>query len=191
MSSSLIVEEIKKRYQKLYRDLKANVPELLEEKRVPPDIKEQILTVVSNLPHPSVASLIDIRDVCQICRAVVLEYLYRYFGEEVEKLCRMVSEVLEEVRPLLGPPHPERSYNLQSIGTMLEWTNRSIYHIHLMVGQILSRTDITLKGQCPYCGGDLVEFIDLGKNELRIQCKNKPTPQCSKAIWVLHSVTKP
>jgi hypothetical protein len=185
--------QIKERYGKLYRRLKSTVPDLLEEERVPNGIRRQILTVVSNLPHPSVANLRDIRDVCLICKAGVLEYFYHHIREEVDELCRMIIDVLKEeaVEPFAVPPSPERPYDLQSIGMMLYWANRNISSIHNIVTKILGLTDITLKGQCPYCDGPLVVFVDLNSNELRIQCKNKPQRECSKAIWIIQQVRNP
>jgi hypothetical protein len=147
---------------------------------------------VSNLPHPSVANLRDIRDVCRICKTGVLEYFYHHIGEEVDELCRMIDVLEEEaVEPFAVPPSPERPYDLQSIGMMLYWANRNISSIHNIVTNILGLTDITLKGQCPYCDGPLVVFVDLKTNKLRIQCKNKPRPECSKAIWTIQKVDNP
>jgi len=97
-----MIEEIKRRYKQLYTRLKATVPELIEKERIPPMAKRQILTVVSNLPHPSVASLADIREVCLTCIAGVLKCLYQHFGDEAKELYNMVGKVIEDLNVDVG-----------------------------------------------------------------------------------------
>jgi len=55
--------------------------------------------------------------------------------------------------------------------------------IRSMLFKAKGQIDITMKGQCPFCHGDLVTYIH--NDELRLRCKNQTTPKCRTYAWVI------
>lgn len=175
---------LRERYRHLYRRLKAEVVDALEEARPPQTVKKEIIRIVSNFPHPEVASVRDILEVCRECVSGKLEYLYRRFGEEAKA-------ILNEIRVAEGqygrPPVPSERYEVRDAVNMLAWTNRTLYDMTFALDGIKKATDIILKGQCPFCHGDLVMAIF--NDELRLRCKSRTNTNCRKVDWYVGKVS--
>jgi hypothetical protein len=168
------------KYRHLYNRIKAQVIEALEEARAPDATRREIIEIVSNLPHPKVASILDIMEVCRRCVSGKLEYLYKYFGDEARK-------ILSDIEQYGHPPVPSERYELKDVVSMLTWTNRTLYDMSFLLHRIKGATDIIIKGQCPYCLEDLVTVI-VG-NELRLRCKGQTKPDCRKVDWYISDVS--
>jgi len=183
--------KIRKKYEYLYRRLKSKGINFLERSRIPDDVKQDIIRVIRNLPHPKVASVLDIEDVCRECSAGKLEGLFELVGRNARLLLQEIqdaypSERREEVQ--MPPVVPAEGVAIQDVARMFEWSNETLLRSYLMLKQISRATDIILKAQCPYCMGDLVEVI-VG-NELRLRCKSQTKSQCRSVDWLLGNVSK-
>lgn len=179
-----IMDDIRRRYADLYRRLKAEAVSAIERIEAPDNVKQELVKRVSSLPHPAVASLLDIREVCSECVSDKLEWLYKYFGNEAKGILGDISELsdIEELE-ISAPPRPER-WNIEDVGEMLAWTNEiQLYQLRLLAATRRA-ADITLKGRCPTCGSDLMIVIAKDK-ELRLRCRN---PSCKKE-WLIQDVS--
>lgn len=183
--------EIRKKYKILYRGLKSEGIKHLERSTIRDDIKQDIMSSIRNLPHPEVASLFDIEDVCKECSAGKLEYLFELFGVYARQLHQEIQESHPGERRegvSLPPDMKTEEGSVQDIIRMMRWSNETLLHTHHMLTRVSQAADIILKAQCPYCMGDLVEVI-VG-NELRLRCKSQAKPQCRKVDWYIGKVSK-
>lgn len=183
--------EIRKKYEYIYRRLKSEGISFLERSRIQDDAKQHIIRVIRNLPHPKVASILDIEDVCRECSVGRLEGLFELVGRNARLLLKEVqdahpSEQREEVS--LPPVAPAEGVAIQDVARMVEWSNETLLRSYFLLKRIRQATDIILKAQCPYCMGDLVEVI-VG-NELRLRCKSQTKPQCRSVDWLLGNISK-
>lgn len=183
--------EIRKKYEFLYRGLKSEGIDYLERSRIPEDVKQDIIKLIRNLPHPKVASIFDVKDVCRECSAGRLEYLFELFGRDARLLLQQIQEAYpdeqrEEVS--LPPVVQAEEADIQDVAEMVKWSNETLLRSYLMLKQISGATDIILKAQCPYCMGDLVEVI-VG-HELRLRCKSQTKSHCRSVDWSLGTVQK-
>ncbi len=178
------MDDIKQRYADLYHRLKAEAVAAIEKIDATSNVKQELIERVSKLPHPTVASLIDIHGVCSECVSGKLEWLYKYFGNEAKSILSDLSELSELLElAISAPPRPER-LGMEEVGEMLAWTNEAqMYQLELLKA-LWRVTDITLKGRCPNCGGDLIAVIVKDK-ELHLRCRNS---NCKKE-WFIQDVS--
>ena len=182
---------IRKKYELLYKRLKSEGINYLERPQIPDDAKEEIARIIRDLPHPRVASIWDIADVCRECTSGKLEYLYGFFGKDASQLRQEIENVYPEERKdgvLLPPSVPAEETSIQDLARMIGWSNEILLGSYSMLRKIGRATDIILKGQCPYCMGDLVEVIV--SSELRLRCKSQTKPACRSVDWLLGNVSK-
>jgi hypothetical protein len=183
--------EIRKKYEVLYRRLKSEGIEYLERSGIRDDVKQEIISIIRNLPHPKVASMFDIEDVCRECSAGKLEYLFELFGSYARQLRQEIQESHpgERREELLLPPDTKTEEgSLQDIIRMMRWSNEALFRSYHILTRVSEAADIILKAQCPYCMGDLVEVI-VG-NELRLRCKSQAKSQCRTVDWHIGTVAK-
>jgi hypothetical protein len=182
------MEKAQSDYARLYAMLKAGAIPALDQMGVHGRTREEILEIIRWLPHPSVASALDIADVCRQCTSGKLEYLYRFFGRQAREI---LDELPEETRRMPEvfpqPPTPSEERGTRDAVEMLDWTNRSIYRLSLMTRQIATAVDIVMKAQCPSCSNDMVTVI-VG-SELRLRCRGQTKPECRKVDWLIGSVS--
>lgn len=174
---------ILERYRHLYRRLKAEVVDALEEVRLPQQVRDEIIRFVSQLPHPEVVSVKDIHEVCTECVSGKLEHLHRLFGSEAKAILNEIRLMEEQYG---RPPVPSERNEVSAAINMLTWTNRTLYNMAFALGAIKKATDIIIKGQCPFCHGDLVTVIF--DDELRLRCKGRTTSDCRKVDWHIGKV---
>lgn len=182
-----IISEIRRKYGVLYRRLKSEGVDYLERSEVQDEVKQDILAVIKNLPHPKVASLFDIRDVCNECSAGKLEYLFKLFGRYARVMLRQIQEVHpDEQREgvSLPPVVLAEETDIQDVARMVQWSNDTLLRSYSMLKEISRATDIILKAQCPYCMGDLVEVI-VNQKELRLRCKSQTKSHCRNVDWLV------
>lgn len=180
-------EDIREKYRNLYIRLKSKGIDALERIQVPSDVRSETIELIRNLPHPDLASLWDIEDVCRTFISGKLEYLSRFFGQEARRIADDIRNSFPHQRTQEGisiPPSEEVS-EIRDIARMLAWTNETLLKSYSLLYNINART---LKSQCPYCYGDLIEAV-VG-NELRLICKAQPKPECKKYYWVIGSAAK-
>lgn len=177
--------EILNLYHELYKQLKEEGLEYLLQRSSFGSREKEALRVIARLPHPYFASLDQVVDVCEKCSAGCLEFAFQidHIGKIARQILRKANKYEEKGKtpeiPAEFPPSPQE-YDIPSIGRMLKWSNEMMLHL-------ARQTDITLKGRCPYCHGDLVVVIV--NNELRLRCEQQSKPQCRKIDWFLHNVT--
>jgi hypothetical protein len=175
-------------YEELYRRLKSHkVVEYLRSK-LDPRHAEVVLSAIRELPHPDVASPYDMWTICREILSGRLEPLYQFFGEEA----RQLREEMREEYPRIVVPLPPREPRemLESTFSMLSETltfTQKTYALLKDIAPIVER--IVLKGQCPYCGRDLVTVV-VNENELRLRCRQSPYEECKRWEWRIGSVDK-
>jgi len=191
-----IGSSLSEEYRELYCCLKSDDTIRFINDNLPQDAKK-ILSLIRSLPHPSVASEWDIYDVAKLCVSGHLEYLYdreclhQRVGELAKRLLNRVRldypyvELSEyRSRPTKPPKNPE----IADIAYMLSWANNKLSQIYRLSYLTKSQSDITMKGQCPFCHGDLVTYV-VGQ-ELRLRCKNRTNPECTQTAWQI-GIVKP
>lgn len=181
MNTLIHIDFIKKKYKHLYYKLKAEAVDVIDKIEVPDNVKQELIEIISNLPHPRVATILDIEEVCRGCVSGKLESLYRYFGDEAREILDETEK--ERAEEIPQPSRPER-YSIENVGNMLAWTNKAVYRQMFMLSRISTVIDKTLKGICPSCGYDLIMVIVDGK-KLRLRCRN---PECGLE-WSIQKVS--
>lgn len=173
-------KEIMKKYERLYNRLKSECVEWLRLSDIPPKEKVLLERVIRELPHPSVANVFDIYEVCRSCTSGILEGFYKIVGEEAHKIRDLLtsvygSEFFEKEAEIRSPPELEEIEDLSDAIPFLKWTGETLFSLHRLSLKILKTADITLKGRCPYCGYDLVEVLQdtFSGIELRLRCRNE------------------
>jgi hypothetical protein len=174
---------IRERYRRLYQKIKSKIMDALDEARVPDPVREEIIEITSNLPHPRVASVEDIEEACKACVSGKLEYLYRYFGKDASDILNEIRDVIEKCE---RPPIPSERHEINDAINMLTWTNKRIFEMTFALQRIEGATDIILKSQCPYCHEDMVAV--LVEDELRLRCKGQTKPECRDVDWYICNV---
>jgi len=180
-------EDIRRKYRELYMRIKSEGIDALDRIRVHPDVHREIIEVIRKLPHPELASLWDIEDACRLCVSGKLEGLYQSFGLEARRLADDIHTSFPQQRRPEGIsiPPSEEAAEIRDVARMLAWTNETLLKSYSLLHAIDGKT---LKSQCPYCYGDLIEAV-VG-NELRLICKAQPKPECKKYYWVIGSAAQ-
>ena len=86
------LDNVRKAYESLYRKLKAKTVEAMDRATLPVRVKEEIAEYISNLPHPRLASVWDIRDICMTCVSGPLEHLYDLFGNDARTILSEIQK---------------------------------------------------------------------------------------------------
>jgi hypothetical protein len=174
--------DIREKYRKLYVRLKSEGIDALKRIRAPLETHREIVQLIRELPHPDLSSIWDIEYVCRLCTSGKLEGLYQFFGEEAKELASEIRTLFPEERTSEEVPVPPsaEAAEIGDVARMLAWTNETLLKSHSLLYTINTKT---LKSQCPYCYGDLVEAV-VG-NELRLICKAQPKPECKKYYWII------
>jgi hypothetical protein len=185
-----IRSSIREEYRKLYSFLKSKAVVNFIAQHYPHDAGE-LLSLLKFIPHPKVASEWDIYEVAKMCVSGRLEYLYELIGDTAKRLLNLTRseypyvEQQEYRQPFpLPPERPE----VTDIAAMLLWTNQTLARLREISLYTKHQVDIIMKGQCPFCHGDLVTYIK--GQELRLRCKNRPKPECSQIAWKIGTATQ-
>lgn len=176
------MEHIHDGYQELYRKLKSEVVRELDEMDVTESRKTDLLERIRFIPHPEVATVFDVRDVCEDIQAGPLEHLYPLVGQQAGEL---LQELEEDGKQGRGQNlSQDETINLEQVQRTLNYQSELLRDITARSGQAARGVSRTLKSNCVSCGSDLKLFVDQtgSTNELTLSCRS-----CSNK-WPLRSV---
>ena len=198
------------RYRELYERSKSlddqtrrkiieKISQLMVRRQIPLNIGLFIMRFLINPPHPLRVSPRELRLISNFMRhPSVRDLLPGEFVNGFDRIYEASRYLVEEFPevPELREETPELKIpSSRYIISMITQTHERVHELYLLSRKVyevvtgVSKTvDIILKGQCPFCGGDLVEVIV--NNELRLRCKRGTYDECKKWDWVIGTIRK-
>lgn len=157
-----------------------------------PDSRAALRDTIRQLPHPAVATPIDIAEVCdQILKGelVVFRPLFDDICTELLDTLDMVDQSLEGTPEIDAPTiglglDEDRELQrvveyLESQTQLLEYNANVLNQLSGLSAAMQQQLEATLKSQCPHCRDDLRAEIDTPANtndELYLRCYNPNCP---------------
>ncbi len=150
-------------------------------------VKDRTKHIIRHLPHPDVASPLDVRYICEQCRMGILEYLYDEFGVKAGELLDKLRGVADESEYSTPPPPviDEGVAGMLDLAKSLNYANSTLFFVSNRLGTL----DIIQKGMCRYCKKDLVQTVD-SRGRLVLKCVSRKRSGCRKYQWVIQTVSQ-
>jgi len=163
------MERIHEEYETIYNVLKSRGVEILEDLELAEHSKDEIRKRIRRLPHPDVATLYDIREVCKELREEQLYEFHHLVREEVETILSQLED--EQFDYDFQPSHEDE---LAAVKHQLNRQTKMLEVINFRSRQASQGVDRTLKSNCRQCGSDLKIYVDQSgsQDELMLSCRN-------------------